>query len=279
MRFAFYLPAFRIDDSGFTFEEFLRNLVNAVKISSPDNYPYPLYTHFHAGVEEGAEASVAPMNRSDEMHRQYENYLHKYKVLPEEDALVKFYKKVRVDIDAAHQPGARLSEVSFREYLEDFINFPAFLQCFDLITNYFMHKSAAEVSAAEGLVLIDNCFFERSNEAFEETLAKLRDEYRSTVYAVPLMAFEVRVNPRFRMDRLYCVRFDEERPIQTTSTFYAHFTKQSATEGTAHVEAFLSAEETKKYGSDESGWEVLKGEVKNMFDLRFTLARTEVSLS
>lgn len=283
MRFAFYLPAFRVDDSGFTFEEFLRNLVNAVKISSADNYPYPLYGHFHADVSSSAESSTAgetnPAQRSDEMHRQYENYLHKYKVLPEEDALVKFYKQVRADVDAAHGKNYRLEGLTFREYLEKFISFPAFIQCFDLITNFFLHKSASEISASEGLLLLNICFFERSEVEFAEMLTTLRDEYRSTIHAVPSLTFEVEVFPRYRLDRLYCVKFDEDRPVHTTGTFYVYFTKASATSGTAHVEAFLSPDEVSQFGSDPSGWGALHDQILQMFHSRFTNTRTEVSLS
>ena len=284
MRFAFYLPALRIDDSGFTFEEFLRNLVNAVKIVSPDNYPYPLYEHYHGASEAGqavaeAEGPEIPSNRSDEMHRQYENYLHRYKVLPEEAALVRFYKRVRTDIDSASSPRHPLGQINFTEYLEENAAFPAFLDCFDLISSYFLHKPCAALSAAEGLKLVDKCFFDRSEIPFDETLKNLREEYRASSHALPILTFEMETFPRFRRDRLYCVKFDANRPVQSTGSFYAHFVRRDAEADIAYVEAFLSPEESKKYGTSPDGWDELRESVLKMFEQRFTLARTEVSLS
>ncbi|MCD6120004.1 hypothetical protein J7K50_09250 [bacterium] len=276
MRFAFFLPLLRVDDSGFTFEEFLRNLVNAVKISSPDNYSYPLYKHFF-GDNGGSDNGNS--SRSDETHKLLENYLHRYKVLPEEAALIKLFKKISIDIDHAYRHPRKLGSVSLSRYLDAFVDFPALKSCLDLVCHYFLHKTTGSVNASDGLVLIDKCFFERSELPFIEHLELLRDECRAGVHAIPALSMNIETELRFRRDRLYCIQFAAERPVQTSNSFFAHFEKKDSMKSLAYVESFLSADEAEFHGVDPSGWVDLRNEMKNMFDARFTNARTEVSMT
>jgi hypothetical protein len=273
MRFAFFQPALRIDDSGFTFEEFLRNSVNAVKIASPDNYAYPLYNHFNRTEQEKA------VQRSDEMHRQWENYLHRYKVLPEEKQLAELFRAVRRDIDKSYGNPKNLSSINLDDYIKKYVFFPAFNLSIDLVLFYFVHKLSSSINATDGLLLIDKCFFDRSEIPFEDTLDCLKAEYRSDVHALPSLSIEVELEPRFRRDRLYCVMYDNVRPLASTNTFYAYFTLKDTLTSVAHVESFLSVDEAKQYGTDPSGWDRLRAQLKEKFDTRFTDAHSEVSMT
>lgn len=276
MRFAFFLPALRIDDSGYTLEEFLRNLANAVKISSADNYPYPLYEHYYAA--EGGDGGAAHL-RSDEFHRLFENFLHRYKVLPEEALLVKEYKRVRKDIDAAGNRPARLVKKSLGEYLFGEYDFPALKQCLDMLCHYFLDGTTNTIDAAEGLRLLDRCFFTRTAKKFPEDVLDLRDEEWSRHLARATLSMEFDVEKRYRRDRLYMVLFDNERPTQCTNSFFVHFTQKDDQNDIAHIHSILSEDEVRHYGSDGDSWDDLKKAVRAKFDSRFTYSRQEVSLT
>ncbi len=273
MRFAFFQPALRIDDSGFTFEEFLRNLVNAVKIASADNYAYPLYKHFNQTDQGGA------VKRSDEMHRQWENYLHRYKVLPEEKALAQLYQAVKRDIEKAYSKPKHLTEKTLSDYIKEYVNFPVLNLSLDLVSYYFLHKVTTTLNAADGLLLIDRCFFERSEQSFQNVLACVEADYRANVHALPSLDITVELEPRFRRDRLYCVMFDNIRPLASTNTFYVHFTLLDSVTSIAHVETYLSVDEAKQFGTSPTGWNILRKELRERFNERFVNARSEVSMT
>ena len=275
MRFAFYLPTLRIDNSGFTFEEFLRNVLAAVKIVSPDNYPYPLYEHHHENGENGGN----PHLRSNEMHMQWENYLNRYKILPEEADLIRFHKAISGELDRANSNPKSLVSVSFAEYVDRYVNFPVIKDCIDLLAFYFLHKTSSSMSVAEGIALIDRCFFERSELPFGEVIEDLQGDYHANAYALPALTLDFETAPRFRSDRLYCVLTDSARPLASTNAYYAHFARKGALANTVRIESWLSVDEANTYGTDPAGWQSIRNAIRTNFDERFTNARTEVSMT
>ncbi|MEP0814425.1 MAG: hypothetical protein HRF49_07145 [bacterium] len=281
MRFAFFLPYLRIDDSGFTLDEFFRNLANAVKIASPDNYPYPLYAHSHGGPGDGAGngRSGTPFNRSDEYHMLFENYLHRYKVLPEERYLVALYKHIYADLDTAYNYPKTLKNRSFKDYLFTYGEFSALKDCLDLVAWYFAGETTNSLDAASGLILLDELFFQKPLDRFPKDLLGICDKYRSSMLARPVYSFEMEVENRYRRDRLHCVLMDENRPLQSSNSFFVHFSAKDETSEIAHIETILSDEELRRLGPDPEDWSEIDAALRRDFDNRFTYSRVEVSLT
>jgi len=200
-------------------EDFLRRIVLAVKSARASNLHYPPYP-----LARSNGSPDAALVDSREIARLSENHLARFAILPEEEAIVQLYRRIKRDALRACYP-KNWESVSFHcRYLADGGLGPV-ETALDALLWYLVWNTSRTLTAARGLRVIQAFFEERSNAAHVDRSQAValryqawrRSGFREVLHELPLDG-----SP-FPLRSQFIIVASEEAPIEGLNTVFASF--------------------------------------------------------
>jgi hypothetical protein len=265
MRLALFLPNLRVDDCGVTLEEFFRNLANAVKVASADNYQFPLYSE---QIFQPLTGESPDVNSSNYVMFQ-QSLLAKYQVLPEEKAVIELFPTLLADANRiATDPGFLTSETFYKRYLSGFGDGPI-LDAIDSLLFFFSQRSSRMLTARKGMEVLRDLFLDKG--LIERTEIDAGRKYLDSERP-ELPSGRVELTLPFKMmptDTVYICRDTTERPLECSNSFFVKFPVAGNDAQSAVIDFYLSPDEQRVYLEGSPARASINGGVREAFLSKF----------